>query len=106
MEIFELLRKHLAFYGFVISQKSPKTHSFNARNSTIFILLCALVISTIASLTDANTYDEYTDILYLGVSIGVCCFVHIILVWKTSELTEFINSVSEIVTESEIKLKF
>lgn len=102
MEFFELLRTHLAMCGVAITQKSAKNYPFiNLKNSTVFILVCVAVGLIALSLNEANTYKDYTDILFQSVSIGVCGIVYAIVVWKTSKLFEFICSLADTVHESE-----
>lgn len=101
MEIFALLRKHLAICGIELTQKPSPSHPFNVKNLIVVILLYVFVILSIASLNEANTYEDYTDILYLSVSIGVCGIVYVIIVWKSPELLRFLDSLAEIVNESE-----
>lgn len=101
MESFALLRKHLAMGGIAISQKSSKNHPLNVRNSTVFILLCTTSTSVALSLNDAKAFEECIDILFRSVSIGTGAIFYGIVVWKTSELFEFINSLADTVRASE-----
>lgn len=101
MESFELLQTHLAICGIKISQKSSKNHPINVKNSTIFILVCAMVALHVISLKEADNFDECTDILFRCVSIGACNFLYVIVVLKTTKLFEFINRVADTVNESE-----
>lgn len=100
MESFELLRNHLAMCGIAISQNTTKTHPFNVKNSTVFIVLCVTVSLIVISLNEANTFDECTDIVFRSVSIGTCGIFYGIIVWKTSKLFELVNSLAETVKPS------
>lgn len=98
MELNALLRKHFAMSGIT---SSLNNHPLNASNLTIFLLLCITVASMAASIREAKTYDESTAILFQSVSIGVCCIVYVIIVWKTSILFEFIDRLDDTIKESE-----
>lgn len=99
MELFVLLRKHFAMIGIT---PSINNHPFNAKNLSIFVLLCVTVTLMAASIKEVTTYDERTDILFRSVSIGVCCMVYVIIIWKTSILLEFIERLDDTIKESEI----
>lgn len=101
MPSFELLRWHFAMCGVEISQRSPKNHPFNARNLTVIVLLCMNVSSIVVLLNEANTFDEITDILFRSVSYATCGIIYSIIVWKTSNLLDFIDSLTDAVNASE-----
>lgn len=101
MESFNLFQKHLAICGIAISKEPPNRHPFNAKNLTIFFMGCAVINLSAASLLEAKAFDERTDILFQSVSFGVCILDYAIMVWKTSKLSEFINSLANAVTKSE-----
>lgn len=92
MEFFALLQMHLATCGIKTSQKP---HPFNVKNFTIIIAMCVSVIVTALSLNEANTFDECTDTMFRVSSIGTCGILYVIIVWKTSKLSEFIDSLSD-----------
>lgn len=100
MKSFEIFEKHLAACGIEISKESPNS-TFNVKNSTIFILGCVITGLIAASLTEANTFDERIDILFQSISFAVCLIDYIIIVWKTSKLVKFINSLTDAINESE-----
>lgn len=101
MEVFESLRKHFATCGIAVSQKSPRRHPFNVKNSTVFILLCLYVSLIAVFVNDANTFDERTDILYKVVSISTCGILYEIIVLKMLKLFAFIDSLADTVDSSE-----
>lgn len=101
MESFALLREHLAMCGIAISQTSPKIQPINGKNSTMCIVLCVNVTLTTIVINKANTIDEYTNILLKSSSVGTCGIFYAIIIWKTSKLGEFINSLADTVKESE-----
>lgn len=101
MESFELVQSHLEMSGIAISQKSPKDHPFNVKNSTIFILVCLYSILNASSLHEASSFVECTDILLTSVSMGTLAVVYEIIVFKTSKLFDFINDSADIVGERE-----
>lgn len=106
MNKFKLVRKHLAMGGIEMPQKLPPTYPMNVKNSTICFILFVFVAMIAASLKDANTFDECTDILFKSVSIGACSTTYAIVVWKSSILFEFVNHVSEIVKLREFTVIF
>lgn len=101
MELFALLRNHFVASGISVSENSSKSQPFNVKNSTVFVLLCLTVSLMGASITEANSFDERTDICFKSVSIGLCCIVYVMIVWKTSILFEFIDNLDETINESE-----
>lgn len=101
MVTFTLIRSHFAMCGVAISQKAPNKHPINVKNSTVFILLCVFITLIAISLNEAKTFDESIDISFRCVSNSACDIVYAIIVWKTSKLFEFINSLADIVKESE-----
>lgn len=101
MKCFELLQKHFATCGIDVSQKSRETHSFNVKNLNIFILLWVNIGLNAGLLNKANTFDEITDILLRcveDVTSGIC---YLLIVWKTVQLFEFINDLTDAVSASE-----
>lgn len=101
MEIFDLIRQHLVSCGIAISKHSSPNHPFNVKNLTVFILICTFVIVSLASLNDTNTFSESTDILFHSVSQGFCGLIYEIIVWKTTEINEFINSLDDTINRRE-----
>lgn len=98
MQMFELLRKHLDGCGIAVIKKAP---IFNTKNVTVLFLVCVLTIVTALLLTEVDTFDERTDTLFRTSSLIVCGIFYAIIVWKTPKLFEFINRLSDIVSESE-----
>lgn len=103
MELFPLLRMHFAMSGITPSNNN---HSFNVKNSTIFLSLCITVSLIAISMKDAKTNDERTDILFQSVSIGLFCIVYVIVIWKTPILLDFINNLDDTIKESEFENLF
>lgn len=101
METFELLRKHFAMSGITLSNGK---YPFNAKNSIIFVSLCITVSLSAISMKDAKTDDERTDILFQSVSIGICCIVYVIIIWKTTILFDFIDGLDDTINESESRV--
>lgn len=97
MEIFALLRKHLTMCCIA---SPPKKHSFNARNSAIITWVYLYVILSTAAIKEIDTFQERTDILFRISSFCTCGFNYLIIVWKTSELLEFINGLDDIIRAS------
>lgn len=106
MEIFAILRNQLTICGIAIAQKLPSNNPFNLRNSTVSLSLYLYISLIVLSLDVSSTFDEWIYILFRSVSMGTCGFAYLIIVWKTAELFEFINNVSETVDERECKFNF
>lgn len=101
MKNFAALRKHLVTCGIEMPQKSTSMHPLNVRNSIICFNLCVFVTLIALSLNDANTFDEYTDILFKSVSISGCSICYAIIVWRTPNLFKFMNNLQDIIQASE-----
>lgn len=101
MDMFGLLQKHIGMCGIAISQKSPRNHSFNVKNSTVFVLVWVFVVLTAFLLIEVDSFGERTDILFRAASIGVCGVLYTIIICQTPKLFDFIQSLEDIVNESE-----
>lgn len=101
MPCFELLRQHFAMCGIEALQGSSKTHPFNAKNLTIFLLICANVTLIGILLREATAFDEIVDISFRGGSDATCGIVYVIIVWETSALFEFVDDLADTVETSE-----
>lgn len=100
MEMFALVRKHLAMSG--ISRENPsQMYPFNRINSIVLIIISLDVMFLVNFLNEAKTFQEYTNILYE--IIVMCNFMIIFLkiVWKSSELLKFIDDLENTIEESE-----
>lgn len=100
MEFFTVIRTHFGMCGIRSSKKSPKSLSFNLKNSTVFILACLSAALTAASLCEANGFDESTNIVFRSLSMFACNIVYGILVWNSSKIFKFIESVDNTVEAS------
>lgn len=105
MEFFALLRKHIVMCGIEISKdsKPPHKYPFNVKNSTIFILISLYTTLCAIALNEINNFDEFTNLLFMTSSFIICGIDYVIIIWKTCELFEFIDSLEDIVSKSEIK---
>lgn len=101
MEISALLQKHFAICGIEISQKAPKSHSINVKNSRILVIICASCIFVLILLNEVSTFDECIDTLFRSISVGAIGILYAIVVWKSSNLFKFIKSLADIVEASE-----
>ena len=86
--------------GIGIAKKSSKNHPINVKNASVSILNCVSATSITILINEANTFDEYTDILFRSVSMATCGILYEIFVWKTTNLVEFINSFEDIIKAS------
>lgn len=100
MEIFKLFRMHLAMCG-ISTRKSWQKYPFNRKNSIVLITICLNAIFLVNFVNEANTFEEYTDILY---EIIVMCSLAIIFfktVWKSADLLAFIENIENTINNSE-----
>lgn len=100
MEFFSIIRKHFGMCGIQSSRKSPKGHSINIKNSTVIIVSSLYAALTAASLSEANGFDESTNIVFRSFSMFACIIVYGIIVWNSSKIFEFIESVDDTVRAS------
>lgn len=101
MEIYELVRKHLAMVGIDISKTARKKSPINVKNVTFLILTALSASSTAYSMKFTDKFDERTDMANQSVSfvaVGVC---YAIVIWKTSELKKFMMNLTEAIKASE-----
>lgn len=103
MESFALLQEHLAMCGIEITEKSSENQPFNAKNLTVCFVLCVDVGLNVMLLNEANTFDEYTNILLIAGSVSTCGIFYVIIIWKTVKLFEFINALADTVKSSGYK---
>lgn len=103
MQTFELLYKHLAWCGIKISQKPPNIYPFNVKNLAVSMLLCLYISSMSVLLDETSTFEEYTDTSFRAISIGSFGVIYEIIVWRTSKLLKFIESLSNVVKASELR---
>lgn len=87
--------------GIATSKKSPKNRPFNVENATVLILIYVLVILSIAALNNVNTFNERTNILFHCLSQSFCGIIYGMVVWKTSEIVEFINDLDATINQRE-----
>lgn len=100
MESFKLLRTHLEMCGIVLP-KTPKMHPFNAKNLTVIILDSTSVYLYVNLIRSANTFEEYTVVIYNTASACFCTTVFTFITWKTSELFQFIGNLDNVISSSE-----
>lgn len=104
MEIFELFRMHLAMCGISTrksTRKSRQKYPFNRKNSIVLITIGLNAIFLVNFVDEANTFEEYTDILY---EIIVMCSLTIIffkIVWKSADLMTFIENIENTINNRE-----
>lgn len=101
MEIYELLRKHFAMCGVHISREAQNQNPVNMRNSVFFIVIILSAVSTAASINQTDEFYERTEMANQSFSYAVCGICYIIVVWKTSNLSEFLNNLTETIETSE-----
>lgn len=102
MEFFVLLRKHLAMCGIKISQQSSKNRLFNVKNLLCSVLNSLNVVLVLVTLNGAsNSFDDSTNMIFQSFGTGTCAACYLIIVWKSSKLFDFINSLADMVECSE-----
>lgn len=100
MESFTLFRSHLAMGG-IIKQQSPlNSHPFNFKNSIVIICGSLGGISLIKLMDEAQTFEEYANIVYEAVfAIGFTAS-YIKIVWDTPELYRIVDNLENTITKS------
>lgn len=95
MESFALFRKHLAMSGIILQQAPHSLHSFNLKNSTVIVLASLLGISVAKQLDEANTFEEYIDVVYRVASVVMFILFYVNNVWKTPEMIRFVDRIED-----------
>lgn len=104
MESFSVFRKHLAMSG-IIAQPSLlnlylPSLKFNLKNLAVILFASFYGSSLTKFLNEANTFDEYTDLIYKLSSVIVFTLSYIIIIWETSELLGFVNDLEVAIAKS------
>lgn len=100
MESFALLRKHLAMYGICL-QQSPQKHPFNAKNTSVLIVISLGIMSYANQLHKINNFAENADVVYDIVSCFFCHAIFTTIVSKTPKLFRLIDDFEDVVKNSE-----
>lgn len=100
MDFFALFRKYIAMNG-IILQPSPNSFlQLNFKSSTILIFAILHLIAQAKRLDDANTFEEYTDIVYKVLFLAVFIIFYVYAVWRTPTIFGFINSLDDRIRKS------
>lgn len=100
MESLTLLRKHLAMSGINIHHSPENPCRFNLKNSTVIILVHCYMASFVKLIEEIKTFEEYLDAVY-KLTFGIIFAIsYIIIVWKTSDLLRFIDSLEDTIAKS------
>lgn len=101
MVIFESSQRHLAMLG-IKGHQPTVNHGFNKQNLMIIAMFGTSSILTTAYLSnDPNFGEEFIITVYAGTASILSTVDVTILVWKTTKLFEFINSVDSFTQMSE-----
>lgn len=100
MEIFILFRKHLEMSGIILEHAPQNSHPFNLKNSAVIILASFHGILVTKPLDEANTFEEYTDIVNRAITVNMFTIFYVYFVLNTLELYGFVNWLEDCVTKS------
>lgn len=100
MDVFSILRKHLAMCGIVVRKAPLNAHSFTLYNSAIIVLANLYGISIVKLVDEASTFDEYTDILNRTILVELFTISYIDIVCKTPELLRFVDCLEDSIRTS------
>lgn len=101
MEIFELLRKHLAILGFTQKHSMQPYPFLNSKllGASVAVIL-NMVLCCIYFLFVASSFEEYVDSFFTSSGTTGIFVIFFVYVWKMKQLFEYINIVHGMVKAS------
>lgn len=100
MESSRVLRNHLAICGICSKQLSTQKYPFNARSSTILIVIGFGIISYVKQLHKSATFEEHAYMAYHMVTSCFCFTVFLSIVYKSPKLFQLIEDFDNLVKNS------
>lgn len=100
MEIFTIFREHLAMCGIIVETLPRNSHPFHLFNGAVIGLANIYGISIGKLVDEAQTFEEYTDILNRTIIVDLFMISYIDIVWKTPILIRFIGNIEESIQKS------
>lgn len=85
----------------IYTETPPQKYPFNRKNSIILIIISIDVIFSIKYLDEAETFEEYTNVLYGIILMFNFIVIFLKIVWKSSELLNFIDNLENTINNSE-----
>lgn len=101
MDIFPVFREHLAMCGIIVEKLPLNSHSINLYSAKVIVLACFYGISIVKLVDEANTFEEYTDILNRMILVNLFTISYIDIVCKTSELIKLVDNLENSIKRSE-----
>lgn len=86
--------------GILLIQASPQRYPFNARISSILIVIGFGMISYVKQLYEAATFGEHAYMAYHLVTSCFCFIVFLSIVYKSPKLFHLIDDLDSMVKES------
>lgn len=101
MESFALFRSYFAMIGIDLQPSSANSPRLNFRSLSVIVWSSLGGISINKLSNQANTFEEYTELVYrvMFAYFYTTCYVYI--VWKTNELSELVFSLEDQIHTSE-----
>lgn len=95
MKLFRIIQKNFAILG-ITSAQSIQKHPFNRQIVLLYSIYGSTWISSVLFLFQkANTFEEYTNNIYITSAAAIVMFSFTIIVFKMSKLFEFVNNLGE-----------
>lgn len=95
MESLKLFRKHLVMCGI-----RPQKCRYNAKNSSVLIVIGIVVLSYVKQLNETQTFEQYAYIVYSTVSAFFFSGFYLSVIYKTTELFKLTDDIDKIVYNS------
>ena len=100
MKLFQEIQKKFAILGITKAQSIQK-QPFNRKISWVYFMYAFTWVSCVAFLfKKANTFEEYTNNIYITSGATVVLFFFTIIIFKTAKIFEFIDFCGKIVHRS------
>lgn len=101
MKIFQSHAKNLAILGITAHQSMQRYPFLNARTvvSTVIFILC-VIVNAVFLLFVASNFDEYTNSIYVVLTVLIVFNVFVIHIWKMKELFETMKTIENLIQKS------
>lgn len=105
MKIKGIIDVYLMRVG-MTSYQSMQQHPFNMRNTTTLMNLVTYVFCVVMFLIyDAKNLKEYTDSIYLSISVGGAALNFAFVNWEMAKIFRFIENLQHVVNASKFYMK-
>lgn len=94
------INSHLMRVG-MISEQSNKAHPLNMRNMTVLLILIAfLACSVMYLIFEPKTLKDYTDSIFLFITVLTVALNFAYVTWKMAEIFRFTKSLEDVINTS------